>query len=340
MSPFTIGCPGSQPTFLLEMKLHQLRALVAIADSGSIRNAARATSHSPAAITKAVRELEDEVGVTLIIRETTGITLTQAGQVLLEHARLTVGVLARARQEMDVFAGKRKGTLAVGIPAWLGMTLLGEIAGRFQLQMPDTRLEFFESLLTVTVPKLRDGTLDLSIGRMYLPQSEEFAQLPLFSTGYAVVARAGHPLAECRTLQDLKGATWILNRDFAGESDGVVESAFSDYCSRYAPRIHISHSSVIATNLIASTDFLSLMPWPLAELLLAKDGLCVLPIRDALPDARISITHRRAVPLGAAAKCFIDATMAVIRESANSTDPAKRRFFRAIECLLDDGESK
>ncbi|WP_455280804.1 LysR substrate-binding domain-containing protein [Cupriavidus necator] len=97
---------------------------------------------------------------------------------------------------------------------------------------------------------------------------------------HVLVARAGHPLAECRTLQELKEATWILNRDFAGESDGVVQSAFSDYCSRYAPRIHISHASVIATNLIASTDFLSLMPWPLAELLLVKDGLCVLPIRD------------------------------------------------------------
>ncbi|MFJ1258292.1 LysR family transcriptional regulator [Cupriavidus sp. CuC1] len=318
------------------MKLHQLRALVAIADSGSIRNAAKATDYSPAAITKAVRELEDEVGVTLIVRETTGITLTPAGQVLLEHARLTVGVLARARQEMDVFAGKRKGTLAVGIPSWLGMTLLGEIVGRFQLHMPETRLEFFESLLTVTVPKLRDGTLDLSIGRMPLSSPEEFTQVPLFVAGYAVVARAGHPMADCRAFRELKGATWILNRDFTG-ADGMFQSAFRDYCRRYTPHIHISHSGVIATSLIAKTDFLSLMPWPLAEQLVAKDGLCVLPIRDALADVEISITYRRTVPLGAAAKCFIDATTSVIRESASSADPAKRRLFHAIECLLDGG---
>jgi DNA-binding MarR family transcriptional regulator len=66
----------------LTMKLHQLRALVAIADTGSIRNAARATDLSPAAITKAIRELEEDLNVTLIIREATGVTLTEAGRAI------------------------------------------------------------------------------------------------------------------------------------------------------------------------------------------------------------------------------------------------------------------
>lgn len=320
------------------MKLHQFRALVAIADSGSIRNAARNTDYSPAAITKAVRELEEEVGVTLIVRETTGITLTQAGQVLLEHARFTMGAIARARDEMEAFVSQRKRTLKVAVPSWLGMTLLGEIIARFQTRMPETQLEFFESFPSLTLPKLRDGTLDLSIGRSYSPTPAEFSQLSLFSTGYAVVARAGHPLASCRSLQELASASWILSRNYKGE-DGAFQAAFQEYCDRYAPRIHISHSSAVANSLIARTDLLSLMPWPMAELLVAKDGLCVLPVRDALADAEITITYRRGVPLSAPAKCFIEATIAVIRESEHSTAPDKRRFFHTVECLLKDKDS-
>ncbi|WP_454737499.1 LysR family transcriptional regulator [Cupriavidus necator] len=320
------------------MKLHQFRALVAIADSGSIRNAARNTDYSPAAIAKAVRELEEEVGVTLILRETTGITLTPAGQVLLEHARFTMGAIERAREEMEAFASHRKRTLKVAVPSWLGMTLLGEIIGRLETLMPDTQLELFESFPSLTLPKLRDGTLDLSIGRSYSPTPAEVNQLSLFSTGYAVVARAGHPLASCRSLHELAGASWILSRNYKGE-DGTFQAAFQDYCNRYAPRIHISHSSAVATSLTARTDLLSLMPWPMAELLVAKDGLCVLPIRDALADAEITITYRRGVSLSAPAKCFIEATISVIREAENSTDPDKRRFFHTVECLLKDKDN-
>nr|WP_315594136.1 LysR family transcriptional regulator [uncultured Cupriavidus sp.] len=320
------------------MKLHQLRALVAIADSGSIRNAARNNDYSPAAITKAVRELEEEVGVTLIIRETTGITLTQAGQVLLEHARFTLGAMSRAREDMEAFASQRKRILKLAVPSWFGMTLLVDIMARFQDAMPETQLELFESFPSLTLPKLRDGTLDLSIGRSYAQTPIELSQLPLFSIGYAVVARIGHPLAACRTLDELSSASWILSRSYEGE-DGPYQAAFQEYCERYAPRIHITHSSAVATSLIARTDLLSLMPWPMAELLIARDGLCVLPIRDALAEAEIMITHRRGIPLSAPAKCFIESTMSVIRESQNSTDPEKKRFFHTVEVLLKDSEN-
>ncbi|HEY2254089.1 MAG TPA: LysR substrate-binding domain-containing protein, partial [Variovorax sp.] len=303
------------------MKLHQLRALVAIADSGSIRNAARSTALSPAAITKALRELEEDVGVALLLRETTGVTLTHAGHALLEHARLMVGQLARARQEMDMLAGKRHATLAVAIPTWFGLTLLGEVVNLFQRQMPETRLEFFESLLTVSLPKLRDGTLDLSINRAFpAPLQDEFSHIPLFMTGYAVVARAGHPLAGSRTLQQLKDASWVLNRDHSGD-DAAQPDSFSAYFRDCAPPVHVSHSGVLATSLIAHTDLLSLMPWPLAELLVAKEGLCVLPIVESVADVQVSLMYRRGAPLSAAAKCFAECAMTVIRESIASTNP-------------------
>ncbi len=70
------------------MKVHQLKALVAIGDQGSIRAASRASGLSPAAVTKAVRELEEDLRTLLITREAKGVTFTEASRALLVHARL------------------------------------------------------------------------------------------------------------------------------------------------------------------------------------------------------------------------------------------------------------
>jgi LysR family transcriptional regulator, regulator of abg operon len=316
------------------MKLHQLRALVAIADTGSIRNAARASGLSPAAITKAIRELEEDLNVTLVVREATGVTLTEAGRTLLGHARMTVTQLARARQEMEQLSGKRHGTLSVAAVSWVGLTLLGEVVNTFQARMPEVKLEFFEGLATVSMPRLREGTLDLSVGRDNpMKQTDEFTHVPLFRTGYAVVGRTGHRLAGCRSLDELKDAEWILNRDsFADEI--LVDNAFGAYCRTHEPRIHISHSSSIALGLVASTDMLTLMPWPLAELLVSKEGLSVLPLVDTIAESEVSLVYRRAAPLSAQAKCFVDCLTGVVRSSMDSADPRKRRLFHSVECLL------
>ncbi|MFL9952426.1 LysR family transcriptional regulator [Paraburkholderia nemoris] len=316
------------------MKIHQLRTLVAISDTGSVRNAAKALELSPAAVTKAMRELEAQVGVALIIREASGISLTEAGRALLAHARLMIQQLRRAQDEMDRFSGGGRERLTVALPAWVASALLGGIMKRFEQEMPDTRLVFYESLLSVAVPKLRDGTLDLSVNRSCPPSCrDEFQQVPLFLVSYAVVGRAGHPLAKCRTLPQLKGATWVLNRDFT-ENDAEGDGPFGEYFRRYKPRVHVAHSSSMMIGLICNTDVLSIMPWPLAELLVAKEGLCVLPVTETIPDVEVNLMYRRATPLSAAAKVFIQSLKDTILDEANATDPMSRRVFHAVECVL------
>jgi DNA-binding transcriptional LysR family regulator len=270
----------------------------------------------------------------LIVREASGIILTAAGQALLVHARLMVEQLRRAQDEMDRFSGAGRERLTVALPSWLAIGLLGGIMTRFEQELPDTRLIFYESLLSVAMPKLRDGTLDLSVNRACPAASrDEFQQLPLFLTSYAVVGRAGHPLAKCRTLSQLKGASWVLNRDFT-ESDAEGEGPFGDFFRRYKPRVHIAHSSTMMIGLITNTDVLSIMPWPLAELLVVKEGLCVLPVTETIPEVAVNLMYRRGTPLSAAAKVFIQSLKDTILEQANASDPLSRRIFHAVECVL------
>jgi len=61
------------------MKLHQLQALVGAVEHGSIRAAARAMHLTQAALTKSLRQLEDDAGVPLLVRGSRGVLLTEAG---------------------------------------------------------------------------------------------------------------------------------------------------------------------------------------------------------------------------------------------------------------------
>lgn len=319
------------------MKIHQLKALVVVADTGSIRAASRLMGLSPSAVTKAIRELEDEVHSMLVLRETTGITFTDAGRALLAHARLVTAQLKKAEDEMAHLAGHSHAVLRIGLASWLAMSCLGEVVTLFQQTMPDVRFEFFEGVLTVSIPRLRDGTLDFCIGRS-LPAAlaEDFSHTPLFRTSSAVVARQGHPKANCRSLAELADAQWVLNWTPGSDLQVDVDplDAFFRYLREYRPRVHVAHSYVIAASLVRSTDTLTVMPWPQIESTSAREGMCTLPIGDVLNEATCSIISRRGAPLSAAAQCFIECFRTVIQRLSHSDRPGDRRLFHSMDDVV------
>src|SRR3954454_20667195 len=73
------------------MELRHLRYFVAVAEEGSLLNAAqRRLNTSQPSLSRQIRDLESEVGVKLLERQARGVTLTAAGKVFLDHARLAL----------------------------------------------------------------------------------------------------------------------------------------------------------------------------------------------------------------------------------------------------------
>lgn len=334
--PPGLGRAGTRPRF----KIHQLRALVTVASMGSIRAASRAMCLSPAAVTKAVRELEEDIGTALVLRENAGIRFTAAGRALLVHAQAVVAQLERAEVELVSLARAAPTVLRVGVAAWIAMSSLGGVVQLFQKRMPAVSLELFEGVLTVSIPRLRDGTLDLCVGRSAPPHLHgEFAHAPLFRTSSAVVARQGHPLASCRSLEELRDAEWMLNWTPADEDTTTCDlrDPFQRFLREYRPKVHVAHSLVIATSLVRHTEMLALMPWPLIEMIAVREGLCTLPISDTFNETDYSLITRRGVPLGEAARCFMECFKTVTERDASSVSRSKRRVFDSLDTLAVDG---
>lgn len=243
------------------VKLHQLQALVASADAGGIRAAARVLGISQAAVTRALRELETEQHLPLFVRTPSGLTFTEYGKALLIHARLVLKQLEHAQVELDHLRGQASGRLCIGVTPWVALTFLSEAVQAFRERMPEVRLELFESLMAVAQPLLRDGSMDFAIGPLHGAQAaQEFACEKLLDYDTAVLVRQGHPLAGCGSIHELLEQDWALNYTGDGH-DALMRELFWRHGALIDERrIVRAHSVAILQTLVEQADMCTWVP--------------------------------------------------------------------------------
>jgi DNA-binding transcriptional LysR family regulator len=289
---------------------------------------------SPAAVTQSLQLLEDSAQLQLVSRTTSGVVLTEYGQAMLAHARLILSQMSRAQEAIEAIRGNTRRRLSVAVSPWVALTFLPAIVMRFRERMPQVQLEFFEGVLAIANPRLRDGSIDIFIGRQSPgSMASEFTYRPLFATGLAVVARQDHPYATSSSLADLLDLDWLVAMD--PETEGHVPFSMFERYSLQAPRsIHFMHSMAVSVALLKGTDMISLFPWPLIELCATRDGLCAIPVREQLDNSTVGIITRTGEPLDAASRCFVDCLIETVRDDAWTKICDVRRTMHSVDILV------
>ncbi|KRW97839.1 LysR substrate-binding domain-containing protein [Paracoccus sp. MKU1] len=316
------------------MKLHQLEALVASADAGSIRAAARMLGLSQPAVTRALRELESEQKLQLLQRSPTGLKFTEHGIALLTHARLILNQMRQAESQMSIRRGEIEGRLCVGVTPWLSLTLLPEVVTSFRKRMPNVRLELFDSFVMITQPLLRDGYMDLAIGQASPAMSpQEFLIEPLIRYETAVMVRRGHPREACRSIHDLLDQDWLLNYAADGR-DGLMQEVFWKHGAQIDERrIVVAHSVMMSQMLVEQADMCTWIPKVLTMVQPFVDRTVLLELDEVFAPRDLSLIARRNGPLGSAVLCFIDCLTYAINRRYRSGKIEDRRIFETVELL-------
>ena len=97
------------------MKLSQLRDVLAVAETGSLRAAGRHLGIAQPAITRSIREIEQELGATLFERHAKGVRLTEIGHAFLARAQAIQAELLRAKDEVDQLRGRMSGKVSIAL---------------------------------------------------------------------------------------------------------------------------------------------------------------------------------------------------------------------------------
>jgi LysR family transcriptional regulator, regulator of abg operon len=297
------------------MRINQLRVLLAIVDSGSIHGGARELGVTQPAITKSLRQLEEELQVRLLDRTQHGVVVTPAGRMFVARARAVQSELRNAEEELAGFAGHRSGAVAFGI-TYVALPMLPDAFARFRVVFPDARVHIVEAVSHRLVPMLRDETVDFIVGRWTGGKSDPSMKVrPLLDHEMVITARADHPLARARSLSELLEADWAAVVA-PGMPGSVIEQAFESAglpCPRKLTRCE-SFAAVLA--LVAGTELLSILPKSIVATSVVRGRLVSLAIREPLAHQMISLITRGDARLTPAATAMTKAMTATARELA------------------------
>jgi len=193
------------------MDIRQLSAFLAVAESGSATRAAEMLHIVQPAVSRNIRLLEEEIGQPLFNRQRHGMTLTNAGVILADHARRAIRELDEARARLVPGAGAVTGTVAVGfLPSTCDVLATGFIQ-RLATLHPDVSVRLSVGYAGYVQHWLESGEVDIALlydmrpvpGLLLAPLLEE--QLYLVGS-----AQAGLRLHEARTLKELASLSLIL----------------------------------------------------------------------------------------------------------------------------------
>jgi LysR family transcriptional regulator, regulator of abg operon len=288
------------------MKLHQLQAFMAAVETGSIRGAARQMNLSQSALTKALRELELDLDVSLIHRSVRGIHLTDDGARLLARAKLIVRQADLARSEIRQMQGVDEGSVSIGVTPLVALTVLPHAVAAFRKKYKNVRLHVVEGLEGITLPGIRQGKLDFGI--MIIAGDhvgEDLAFERWFRARNVVAMRESHPQAKARKLCDLVDVEWLAT-SFGTHGLGTKLMGYFTEAGLPPPERVLRCESVLsALAIVRNSDVVTFMPRGLLDCP-ELTGIRAVDLASSPPDSSIGIIMRSDVPLSPVAKAFAD----------------------------------
>lgn len=288
------------------MKLHHLRNVVAVVERGSLRAGAKHLGLAQPAVSRSIKELEQELGVVLFVRNKFGMTLTRAGELFVRRAKGIQAEFARTIEEMEHLKGDDRGILTVGCSSAALFAIVPKMLARFHLKYPNIRIKLLEGSLPMLETQLRDGLVDLYYG----PVANGFVDPALvidllFENERMIIGRQNHPLRHATSLTALVGARWVTT-PMAIDSDNEVNSVFAA-AGLPAPLIVMQASSAMnLAVIVASSDLLAPVPIQWTELIRATGTLERIPVSEISAAPRICAVRRANIPLTPSAEFLND----------------------------------
>jgi DNA-binding transcriptional LysR family regulator len=292
-------------TFQASMKLHQVRDVIAVAEKGSLRAASRHLGLAQSAITRSIRQLEQELGVPLFERRKRGIVVTPMGSLFLRRARIAASELGRAREEIQQHLGGTEGSVVVCLSTVPHIALVPRAIGAFRKRYPQVRLHIIESVVYASIEqRLKEGSVDFYVG--IVPEdgpAPELIMEKLFENTRVVMGRTGHPLAAATSLADLVDAEWVSGGD---KAEMELAANFRQHGITPPRCSAIGDSALSLIVLIAYTDMLAILPRQWIEFPPISAVLQKIHVKERIFAPPIALIRRADMPLTPAAEYLSD----------------------------------
>ena len=302
------------------MKLSQVQHALAVAEHGGLRRAARHLGLAQPAITRSIRDLEQELGATLFERRPTGMVPTPIGEAFVRRTAAAQRELDRARDEVQQMKDVHAGTVALGLSTAAHVSMLPRVLQPFYSRFPDVRLKITEGLFPASAAAMREGATDLYVGPLSEDRlSSEFLAEKLFDNQRVVVGRRGHPLENATSLADLANARWVTT-SVTTDSEAELGPLFRQHGLRQPAVAAQAQSALSMITVAAWSDLLAMLPQQWLAFVRSSQLLVHIKLEETLAAPSLFIVTRASLPLTPVAEYLAD----LFRRAALNKDGSAR----------------
>jgi LysR family transcriptional regulator, hca operon transcriptional activator len=259
-----------------------LRYFVAVAEEGSLTNAAERRLHTAQpSLSRQIRDLELEVGVKLLDRGARGIELTAAGRTFLDHARLALLQVEAAGEAARRAARPEKAAFVIGFLAGQELVWLSEALRILREEQPDLEI----TLASQSSPELAGGLMRGKIDVAFLRREKDAPGItfkPLAKEPLVAVLPAEHRLAKAKdvALRDLAGEIYISPTRVAPALKAAIEAYAAKSGVALTPAFDGENLSSVLS-LVTSTGGMTLLP--LYVQMMLPSSVVVRPLQGEVP---------------------------------------------------------
>ncbi|HWZ57673.1 MAG TPA: LysR substrate-binding domain-containing protein, partial [Gemmatimonadaceae bacterium] len=172
-----------------------LRVFVAVAQRQSFTRAAEQLGLTQPGVSKSIRELERQAGTQLVERIQTGVRLTEAGTILVGHARAILAEERAAEDALHALRGLGSGSLRIGASPTIATYLLPTLVQAFSVRHPAIELHLQTARSRAVAAALLERELDIGFAEAPVPEDARLKVIPWRDDELVVVAAPSHALA-------------------------------------------------------------------------------------------------------------------------------------------------
>ena len=295
----------------------RLRHFLAVYDLRSIGQAAEKLFITQPALSKSIRQLEEDLEIKLFDRTPLGVVPTVYGDALAQNARVIRSEMRHAETAIANLRGAVKGHVTVGVGPSVASSLMPLATEKMRKGKPGIRLTVIEGLVDTILPALRRGELDLAVGAWPRVADSDITADLLIRDRVCVVAGPRHPLARKRTveLSELIEYPWVLPPESQRWRQILEETFLARGLSPPIPSVTSNSASFIRTVLLdnVSLSYLPLQSLPVRQ---RTSTLVALPAEGLARDLEVTISIRERAVISPASHALI----AVLREVASEAE--------------------
>lgn len=206
------------------MDIHQLEHFLAIVDEGTFTRAAEKVCRTQPAVSQSIKKLEDELGTTLLARDTPEVSLTQTGHRLVEYARRMVRLRDEALHSVRELRELSAGTLSIASHETAALYLLPAPLRDYARQFPDVRVGVYRTPLSEIPKRVLDRDVDLGFVAED-PNARDLHSVHVYSDELILVASPRHPLTERATVSfaDLGPERFVIHHVCASSVQRILQ---------------------------------------------------------------------------------------------------------------------